>query len=311
MRRLLLLLAACGHGATPSPEPAPAAKPTPGDADAIAETPQPAELECSAQPFESSTPVPEASAAAFMTLDGKLVMVVISDSGNNGAYGLVDPETGKTVATGVLPLGDASDDIEGLAVRDGKLYGLTSSGWLRVWERRGKEFALVAGPYPLGPVDLPDGGGGNHPPKTDGMVCGAQASNCGRNYEGLCMPSAGPLGFAAAKADGKLYPLVAKDGKIAVSREHPIAIAHPGALADCAFDDQDRLWAANNLFGMSEVYRIDGWRDPATAKLVDIGAMGPGFPEVIAVRGESVYRMSDTGGAPSLMAKFRCVAKQR
>ncbi len=322
MRRFLLLaLVACSRGASPEPTPAatpvaprPVAPPAPVvdpvPKTPLPETPQPAELDCTALPFETTTSIPEASAAAWMTIDGRLVLVVVSDSGNDGAYGLIDPDTGKTLETGALPMGRDNDDVEGLSVRGGKLFGLTSAGWMRVWERRGKAFVLVDGPYPIGPVDLPDGGGGNRPPKTDGMVCAATAFNCGRNYEGLCLPSAGP-GFVAAKADGHLYSLVETDGKWQVSRAHPIAVAEPSALADCAFDDQDRLWAGSNLFGLSNVYRIDGWRDPATARVVSIGPMGPGFPEVIAGRGDILYRMSDTNGSPSLMAKFRCVAKQR
>ena len=314
MRSLVpMILVACGHGSGAPPAPAPgsgsAIAPAPA---AIVETPQPAELACTQEPFETSTPVHEASGAAWLTIDGKLVLVVISDSGNDGEYGLVDPDTGVTTELGKLPLGDAGDDIEGLAAHDGKLYGLTSAGWMRVWERRGKAFALVAGPYPLGPEDLPNGGGGNRPPKTDGMVCGAHHGNCGRNYEGLCLAAHGEpgcVGFAAAKADGHLYCLAETDGKLVVSRDRPIEITRPGAMADCAFDDQDRLWVGNNLFGISDVYRVDGWRHRDTAKVVAIGSLGGGFPEVVAGRGEVLYRMSDTGGAPSLMQKFRCVAK--
>ena len=85
----------------------------------------------------------------------------------------------------------------------------------------------------------------------------------------------------------------------------------PGALADCTFDDSDQLWAANNVFGLDELFRIDGWGDTQTAKVVTTNAFGVGFSEVIAVRGPVVYRMSDTGGAPSLMAKFRCAPSTR
>jgi hypothetical protein len=185
---------------------------------------------------------------------------------------------------------------------------------MRAWKRDGKGFALVDGPYPLGPVDLPDHdkGHGNSPPKGDGMVCGAHASNCGRNYEGLCLapepPAGSCVGFAAAKADGHLYCLLeSDDGRLAVHRDRPaIEITRPGALADCAFSDDGRLWAASNLFDLGNVYRIDGWTDPAAAKVVKIGALVVGFPETLAVRGDIIYRMSDTGGSPSLLAKFRC-----
>jgi hypothetical protein len=288
----LLAVAACGRGSQPDTVASGSAAPPPTES---------AELACAPEPFADSTPVPEASGAAWLTIDGKLVLVVAGDSGNDGAYGLVDPDDGKTLETGKLPLGDAGDDLEGLAARGGKLYGLISSGWMLVWERRGGAFALVDGPYAIG---------------DDSDTCGKTKSNCKRNFEGLCLPAQGP-GFAASKTDGALYPLVERDGRFALSHDHPIAITgggrppNGGALADCAFDDRDRLWAASNLFDLGHVYRVDGWRDPATAKVVQIGALGVGFPEVIAARGDVLYRMSDLGGAPSLMAKFRCSAKGR
>ena len=77
-------------------------------------------------------------------------------------------------------------------------------------------------------------------------------------------------------------------------------------LGDCAFSDRGVLWVGNNVFGLNQVFRVDGWAEPATAKVVATNAFGVGFPEVIAARGDIIYRMSDTGGSPSLMAKFRC-----
>jgi hypothetical protein len=271
-----------------------------------------AEGPCKAVPFAVSTPVPEASGAAWLTLEGKPALVVVSDSGNDGAYAIVDPETGETREQGKLPLGEAGEDIEGLASRGDKIYGLTSSGWMRVWVRSGAGFELAEAAYPIGPVDLPDKSGGNKPPKGDGMVCGAKATNCGRNYEGLCLVDTahakGPCaGYAASKADGHLYCLIEQDGKLLVQHATSIEITRPGALADCAFSaDDGTLWAGSNLFDLSQVYRIDGWADPATAKVVAFAQIGVGFPETIAARGDVIYRMSDTGGSPSLMAKYRC-----
>jgi outer membrane protein assembly factor BamB len=143
------------------------------------------------------------------------------------------------------------------------------------------------------------------------MVCGAHAINCGRNYEGLCLapaaaPHGGCVGFAASKADGHLYCLTEESGKLAVHRDRAIAITRPGALADCTFGDDGAVWAASNLFDISRVYRVTHWEDPATAQVELIGPLPIGFPELIAVRGEVVYRMSDMGVAPSLMARFRC-----
>jgi DNA-binding beta-propeller fold protein YncE len=84
-----------------------------------------------------------------------------------------------------------------------------------------------------------------------------------------------------------------------VQRAGSIAVADPGHLADCTYDN-GTLYVGNNLFGLSTVSRVvDG-------KVVPIASIGVGFPEVLAVRGDVFYRMSDTGGAPSLMSKFRC-----
>jgi len=293
---MLAMVVACDKGPTPPPAPAP------GSGSAT--------WACDQLPFAASTPIPEASGAAW--LDGKLV--VVGDSGNHGAYGIVDPETGATVEQGTLPLGNSIDDLEGLDARDGKLYGLTSPGWILVWRRTATGFELVEGPYALGPIDLPPKGGiGDKPPAGNGMVCDAAVTNCGRNYEGLCLRH-GPgtsdcTGYALSKADGHLYCLTVTepDGRLAIHRDHAIAVDRPGVVADCAFAADGTLWAGNNLFGMSQVFRVDEVR----ATVTSIGPLGVGFPEVIAARGDVLYRMSDTGGSPSLMAKFRCTGKAR
>jgi len=262
---------------------------------------------CEQVAFAESSPVPEASGAAWLTIDGKLGLLVVSDSGNDGAYALIDPETGTLREQGKLPIGGGSDDLEGLAIRGGKLVGISSSGWIRVWERTRTGFALVAGPYPLGPIDLPDKKRAK--PGDPGMVCSERTSNCGRDYEGICLaPSpAGPcLGFAASKTDGRLYCLVDKAGKLAVERSLAIPIAQSGAIADCAFSDRGELFVGSNLFDAANVYRVFNWADPANAQVDKLGALGIGFPETIAARGEVLYRMSDTGAAPSLMTKYRC-----
>jgi hypothetical protein len=54
------------------------------------------------------------------------------------------------------------------------------------------------------------------------------------------------------------------------------------------------------------VYRVAHWDDPAHATVESVGILAIGFAELIAARGDIVYRMSDTGDAPSMMAKFRC-----
>ncbi|MBA3455925.1 MAG: hypothetical protein H0T42_22700 [Deltaproteobacteria bacterium] len=295
---LAVLATACGKGKDSTPVPAEGS----------------AENEpCQAIPFAESASVPEASGAAWLVVDGKPSLVVVSDSGNGGAYAIVDAETGVTRETGKLPLGEAGDDVEGLANRGDRIVGITSSGWILEWNRVPGAFELAQPAYPLGPVDLSDKGGGmgDKPPAGDGMVCGARATNCGRNYEGVCLVdpahAKGPcIGFAASKADGHVYCVVEEAGKLAVKYSPRIKVTRPGAIGDCAFSDDGRLWVGSNLFDMSQVYRIDGWTTPESAKVVAVAALGIGFPEALAVRGDVIYRMSDTGGSPSLMTKFRC-----
>jgi hypothetical protein len=293
----LLALAACkpeGTGDKLSPQPQPQAPR--GDAPVESDGSQ-----CPQQPFALSTPLPEASGAAWLVIDGTLGLVVVADSGHDGAYVVLDPETGETGEQGRLPLAKLSDDIEGLAGRDDKLYGLTSSGLMRVWRRKNAGFELVDGPYPIGT-------------EADKTVCPPRG-RCPINYEGLALapsPQGSCAGFACSKGDGHLYCLVERDGRFAVDLQQPrIAVARPGVLGDCAFSDTGTLWVGNNAFGLNEVYRVDGWADPATARVVSVNAFGIGFPEVIAARGDVIYRMSDTGGSPSLMAKFRCLANPR
>jgi len=292
---LVALVAGCGNSHD-------APKPTESSA------PPPAEP-CARLPFADGTSLAEASAATWLTIDGASVLVVVSDSGNHGDYALVDPDSGKTIEEGKLPLGDASDDIEGAATRNGHLVGLTSSGWIREWERVDHGFALVGAAYPIGPVDLPDHSAKMKPPKSDGMVCGAKATNCGRDYEGLCLatkPTTSCVGMVASRADGHVYCLEDREGKLAVDRTRAIEVGPSGTLADCAFAEDDRLFVGANVLGTDQVVRIDGWATPATAKVIAIGPLGVGFPEVIAARGDMIWRMSDAGGAPSLMAKYRC-----
>ena len=257
------------------------------------DAPEPAEVQCEPLPFAASTPVPEASGAGWLDIDGKLALVVVSDSGNDGAYAIVDPDSGATTESGKLPLGSAGDDLEGIAVRGGQLYGLTSGGWMRVWKRIAGGFELVTEPYAIGDGD---------------MVCGARQGNCARNYEGLCLTE--DRGYALSKEDGVLYPLVGTTGKLAVTRDGAIKVDRGGVVADCAFDDRRRLWVGDNILGLSAVFRIDGWKT-AAPKVVPIGVYGAGNSEVIAVRGDAMYRMSDFNNAPSLMAKFRCGPAKR
>lgn len=266
---------------------------------------------CTDMPFAMSSPVPEASGAAWLD-DGKSLLV-ISDSGNQGKYAIVDADTGTTLEQGTLALGDGGDDLEGVATRGGLFHVISSPGFVRSYKRIDKGFELVDTPYALGPIDIEDKGGGmgDKPPKGTGMVCAAKNVNCGRNYEGICLaPASGDgarcTGFAASKADGHLYCLIEDRGKLVVQYQASIRIARPGVVGDCAFSDDAKLYVGSNLFDAGNVYRVDGWQQPDTAKVALVGALGIGFPETLAVRGDVFYRMSDTGVTPSLMRKLRC-----
>ncbi len=289
---------ACRGGQTPEAGP----PPSPGSqSKRFTPTRLPA---CEQVPFAESSTVPEASGAAWLS-DGNLL--VVSDSGNDGAYVVLDPETGNEVSAGRLPIGDGKDDIEGLAMRGEQLIGVSSSGWIRAWKRSASGWDLVDGPYPLGRVDLPDKKRASL--DDPGMVCSENTTNCGRDYEGICLPlvSSGPcVGFVASKADGRLYCLHDKDGELAVDREIHIPIAKGGAISDCTFSDRGELFVGSNLFDGANVYRVSNWQEPAKAVVEKLGPLGIGFPETIAVRGGMIYRLSDTGGAPSLMTKHRC-----
>ena len=228
-------------------------------------------------PFAASTPVPEASGAAWRAIDGKLSLVVVGDSGNDGAYGVIDPETGETGEQGKLPLGGGGDDIEGVATVGDTIYGLTSDGVVRHWRRGEHGFSLVDGPYSLGVGD--------------------------RNFEGLCL--AGESGYAASKADGHLYRIELANGRLVLHRDGALAVTGPRQIGDCTYGDDGTLWVGGNLHAGGQIWRVvDG-------KAIPIAKLGLINPEVIAVRGDLVYRMTDTNAAPSLMAKFRCTPGAR
>lgn len=293
--------------ATTTAAPAPAAA-TAAPSAATAGAPLP--TGCEKQPFVDDLPIAEASAAVVTELDGVATLMVIGDSGHDGDYLLVDPQSGAVRERGKLPLGGRGDDLEGLAVRGDRFWALTSSGWLRAWKRRGPPtpgFELVTGPVAIGA-----GQGAN------AMTCGLRRANCGRNFEGLCLaPRAGGkrphpeeecVGMAASKADGRLYCIVEKDEALTVDPARWIAVSKPEALADCNIDGET-LWAGANLFDFNRVWRVDGWRTPevtASVQVRELGTLGTGFCEGMAVAGDTMFRLSDTQGSPSLVSKFRC-----
>ncbi|MGE5183507.1 MAG: hypothetical protein ACM31C_15655 [Acidobacteriota bacterium] len=277
----IVALAACGKGNDTPAKPPPPPAATPSAPSTTAGTP------CEALPFAATTPVPEASGAAWIQFRGKPALFVLSDSGNDGAYGIVDPDTGDTVAQGKLGHAERGDDYEGVTTRGGKLVALISNGWYVDIAQDGERF--TAGK----PIAL-----------------GEPAELAGKNFEGICLDDRaagdGCHGFAASKADGHLYCLTEQAGQLRADFTRSIAIARNKRLADCAIDDRGTLWAGANIFELGKVWRVEDWRDPAHANVRELGALSVGNPEVLAVRGDVVYRMSDLDTAPSMMAKFRC-----
>lgn len=272
--------------------------------------------------FATSTPVPEASGAAWIQFRGKPALFVISDSGNKGAWGVVDPDSGETIAQGAFGQMDHGDDYEGVAARRGGMVAVLSGGFLAPIRQDGETFSVANKLQPLGEEitsEQEPRGHGTRPPKGSGMVCegGLYNSNCGRNFEGICLDDRTPYtrgpcaGFVASKADGHLYCLLEHDGTYTADFNRSIQITKPGQLADCAIGEDGTLWAGENVYGANTVYRVDNWQDPPYAKVTEVGAYGVVNSEVLAVRGDIMYRMSDTNGAPSLMAKFRCTAATR
>jgi hypothetical protein len=251
--------------------------------------------------FATSIPLAEASGAVYVATE-PAHLLVIADSGNRGAYVEIDPDRGEVLARGALPLDDgASDDLEGLALVGDTYYAITSSGWMRHYQRAGDGYRLEVEAYPVAEP-------GGDPP----LVCATgKQGNCARNYEGLCL-SAGEssgacAGFAVSKTDGALYCLVRAGDRLRLDAEQRIDVALGEVLSGCSFAPDGSLWVGANLFGGRAVYRITGHDDPAAARVEEIGTLGPGFPEAIVAGPDgALWRFSDTNAAPSLVERFDC-----
>lgn len=203
--------------------------------------------------------IPEASGAARFS-DG--MSIIVADSGNRGRALLLAADGTSTTIT--LPLDGPThatgghftdDDLEGLDLGiDGRLYGLTSAGWLRIWTRDGNDFALVGASAPVSDNEV--------------FACANRKVNCGPNYEGLCLrPTDIPaatgraepcVGYAASKTRGELVCLVrATEGAaLRVDPDRVFATGfEPEHVSDCAFftgaDGRPRVLVAGNLLSGS------------------------------------------------------------
>lgn len=257
-------------------------------------------MTCERQPFASFVDLPEASGATLLDED---TLLIVGDSGTSGSYVVLDADTGDVRSRGKLELDKkSSDDLEGLALMDGRVFAITSSGWMREWSQKEGNFALARASYALATRD------------SKGLVCKSpHGSNCANNYEGLCLqresPAAGACaGFAAAKATGQLICLrIDKKGKLGLDPSHSIQVAGPRSLSGCDFDDKGRLWFGNNFFAASAIGYVEHWQSPEDAVITRVGSVGLGFPEAIALGKQGqVFRFSDTAGSPSLLSKYIC-----
>ncbi|MCC6621259.1 MAG: hypothetical protein IT385_08390 [Deltaproteobacteria bacterium] len=228
--------------------------------------------------------LPEASGAARLP-DGRIL--VVADSGNQGRALVLDPK-GRAGAVGVtLPLGEgAGDDVEGLErAPDGRIWGITSAGWLRAWRVEPgpvPTFVLEVGPVPV----APDGD----------WRCDASRVNCGPNYEGLCLhPAPGPgacAGWAASKARGALVCLVPSEAGFEVDASRTVAVAPSEQLSGCAFEPAapHRLVVAGNVMSGSTLWEVE----PGSGIVVAWTAIGAANQEaVIVLDGGDVVSLGD------------------
>lgn len=255
--------------------------------------------------FPSTIALPEASAATEVELTaGVRELLVVSDSGNAGVA-LLYPLPNGAPRSITLPLdAPASDDLEGIAWRAGKLYTLTSSGAVR-------RFA-------------PDGAGGLVRDQ-DAYAVGAAPTyacadlggvNCEKNYEGLCLRaahiSAPCAGYAASRADGKLYCLTL-DGNGVLAASTTVAPIDTGLgankLSDCAFgaaggSGERALVVASNVYDFSKSYRLD---ETSNDKSVLPTAFLLNLEAVAIDRDGALYTFSDDNTAnPSPANRLRC-----
>lgn len=253
--------------------------------------------------FPGTLPVPEASAATEVALRaGVRELLVVGDSGRGGAALAIEIPSG-ALRSLTLPLDAvASDDLEGMAWRNGKLYTLTSSGAVRRFTPDGSGgLTRDQDAYPLGAVPY--------------ACADLTAVNCGKNYEGLCLrapASTNPcVGYAASKAEGKLYCLgVDGTGHLAITTSTPpLSLGLPAdQLSDCAFGAaggaaEGVLAVTTNVFGLSRTYRVD----EATGGLTKLPIASLLNVEATAIDHDgTLYVFDDNNGATSSGAKATC-----
>ncbi len=260
--------------------------------------------------FPSVLDVAEASAAAEVELQpGVRELLVVSDSGRNGAALAYRLPSGPARSL-LLPLDpSASDDVEGIAWvtagprgGGGALYALTSSGAMRRFVPDGRGgLRRDQDAYPIGP-----------PPRA---CTNLRDVNCGRNYEGLCLRprsvSARCAGYAAGRKASELDCLVFQGDRLVADPlwepiRLPRGLVPANALSDCAFGAAEgparaTLLVTTNVFGGGATYVA---REPGGA-LVPLELPGTLNNEAVAVDRTGALLLLgdlDADASPSLRA---------
>ncbi len=225
--------------------------------------------------FPKTVDLPEASAAAEVELiPGTRELLIVSDGHGRALAWTLPNGPGRRLK---LELDDAgSKDVEGITWHDGKLHTLTSSGAVRTFVPDGK-----GGLRREGPAYAIEG---------NNMSCKTlQDSQCGMNYEGLCLrPSPKPdacAGYAVAKERELLVCVRWVEGKIAVdpSRALRIAGVHRKSVSDCAFGakgpGEGALVITTNRKSGSVTYLVD----EATSALTKLEVPGTESNEAVSI----------------------------
>ena len=248
--------------------------------------------------------MPEASAAAEVELrPGVRELLVVADSGHDGAA-IARAIPSGAIRTLRLPLDhDVSDDVEGIAWRGGHLYAIVSSGYVQRFTPDGKGgLARDGKAYPIGP---------------EPYICHAKDpddSNCGKNYEGLCLRSPSIVdrcaGYVASKQEGWLGCVVFQGDKLVLDLIKPRLALGLGkkTLSDCAFGAaggpaENDLLVTTNIFGGSTTYEVH----EGSGVLTPLDVTGLPSNEAIAIdRDGALYQFMDGNSDTSPALRSTC-----
>ncbi len=289
-----------GSALTPTPTVPYPAEPLPTAPPPIAAS----TVKCAADPgFPGSFAIPEASGAAEVELTpGVREMLVIADSGHDGAVMLWKIPAGPPRFLKLALGPSVSDDLEGVAWRDHHLFTLTSGGAVRRFSPDGKGgLARDGEAYAIGP---------------EPYVCPSLAlGNCGKNYEGLCLRAPGTTdrctGYAASKKEGALYCLVFRGEKLEIDAlKPPIKLGlEKNALSDCAFGaaggpGEKTLVVTTNIYGGSSSYVVS--EGAGTRTLLDVPVL-PTNEGIAIDKDGALYQFMDANNDTSLASRHTCL----